>query len=442
MSPAESNTLRPPLSTSGSVAVGARAGASPTSIARRDALWAFLISRVPVALIAVAVGQVAHGPWVPKGALRAPGLAHPFGSGPLSGVADGFFSPLMRWDSVFYVSIAHSGYGVGEPFARSFFPLYPLTIRLFAGLQASPAALLVSAYVVALAAFLASLYLLHRLVEVELGAQLAWPTVLLFAMFPGAVFFSTPLSESLFLLLTLGSFYAARIGRWPAAGILAALASGTRPVGLMLFVPLAVMYFYGPRADVPAVATRVVGTMRERLRPVYPFRRNALWIVLVPAGALAYAIYLHYTYGSIANYQSSQAQWSRGFHGPFGAIVMAIDHLFRNAGDLPHLTADQVREFAEFGILIFVVVCTVGLFRRLPAAYGLYVVASLALPLSFPATDDPLLSILRFSAVLFPLFMWLGLFCEERRLTRPVLLTFAVLLFATAALEAHGTWVA
>jgi hypothetical protein len=38
--------------------------------------------------------------------------------------------------------------------------------------------------------------------------------------------------------------------------------------------------------------------------------------------------------------------------------------------------------------------------------------------------------------------MWLGLFCEERRLTRPVLLTFAVLLFATAALEAHGTWVA
>jgi mannosyltransferase PIG-V len=442
MSPAQSNTLRSPLSTSGSVAVDARAGAAPASVARRHALWAFLISRLPVALVAVVVGQVAHGPWVPKGALRAPGLAHPFGSGPLSGVADGFFSPLMRWDSVFYVSIAHSGYGVGEPFSRAFFPVYPLTIRLFAGLQASPAVLLVSAYVVALAAFLVSLYLLHRLVEVELGAQLAWPTLLLFAMFPGAVFFSTPLSESLFLLLTLGSFYAARMGRWPTAGILAALASGTRPVGVMLLVPLAVMYFYGPRADAPAVATRVVGSLRERLRPIYPLRRNAIWLVLVPAGALAYAIYLHYSYGSIADYQSSQAQWSRAFHGPFGAIVLAIGHLFRNLGDLPHLTSDQVREFGELGVLIFVVVCTIGLFRRLPAAYGLYVVASLALPLSFAASDDPLLSILRFSAVLFPLFMWLALFSEERRLTRPLLLVFAVLLFATAALEAHGTWVA
>jgi Mannosyltransferase (PIG-V) len=442
MTPVESNIARPAMSASGSASLDARVGASPVSVARRHALWAFLISRLPVAFIAIAVGQVAHGAFVPAGALRAPKLAHPFGSGPLSGIADGIFSPLMRWDSVFYVSIAHSGYGVGEPFARAFFPGYPLTIRLFGGLQSSPAALLISSYAVALAAFLGALYILHRLVEVELGTQLAWPALLLFAMFPGAVFFSTPLSESLFLLLTIGSFYAARTGRWPTAGILAALASGTRPVGVMLFVPLAVMYFYGPRADASAVASRLAGGLRERLRPIYPLRANALWLLLVPVGALAYAIYLHYTYGSLANYQSSQAQWQRGFHGPFGAIVMATGHLFRNIGDLPHLNVDQVREFAEYGVLLFVIAATVGTFRKLPVAYGLYVVASLALPLSFPATDDPLLSILRFTAVLFPLFMWFALFCEQRRLTRPVLLTFAVLLFVAAGAAAHGTWIA
>jgi hypothetical protein len=385
---------------------------------------------------------VAHGAWVPAGALRAPKLAHPFGSGPLSGIADGIFSPMMRWDSVFYVSIAHSGYGVGEPFARAFFPLYPLTIRVFAGFQSSPAALLISAYVIALVSFLWALYIFHRLVEVELGAQLAWPALLLFAMFPGSVFFSTPLSESLFLLLTLGSFYAARMGRWPTAGILAALASGTRPVGIMLFVPLGVLYFYGPRADLPAVATRVAGSLRERLRPVYPLRKNVLWLVLIPAGALAYAVYLHFTYGSLANYQSSQAQWNRGFHGPFGAIVMATDQLFRNIGDLPHLNVDQVREFVEYGVLLFVIVATVGTFRRLPAAYGLYVVASLALPLSFPSSDEALLSILRFTAVLFPLFMWLALFCEERRITAPVVALSAALLLVGAGAVAHGTWVA
>ena len=37
-----------------------------------------------------------------------------------------------------------------------------------------------------------------------------------------------------------------------------------------------------------------------------------------------------------------------------------------------------------FGFLVFAVVAAVGVFRRLPLAYGAYVVAALALPLSFP----------------------------------------------------------
>jgi hypothetical protein len=50
----------------------------------------------------------------------------------------------------------------------------------------------------------------------------------------------------------------------------------------------------------------------------------------------------------------------------------------------------------------------VGTLRRLPPAYGAYVVAALALPLSYPVGPQPLMSLPRFLAVLFPLFMWLG----------------------------------
>ena len=51
--------------------------------------------------------------------------------------------------------------------------------------------------------------------------------------------------------------------------------------------------------------------------------------------------------------------------------------------------------------------------RRLPAAYGAYVVGALALPLSYPVGPQPLMSLPRFVAVLFPLFMWLGLWLSE-----------------------------
>jgi len=50
----------------------------------------------------------------------------------------------------------------------------------------------------------------------------------------------------------------------------------------------------------------------------------------------------------------------------------------------------------------------VGVARRLPPAYLAYLLVALALPLSWPVGPQPLMSLPRFEAVLFPAFMWLG----------------------------------
>ena len=55
--------------------------------------------------------------------------------------------------------------------------------------------------------------LLHRLAALELGERDARGTVLLVAFVPTAVFFSAVYSESLFLLVSVGAFLAARHGR-------------------------------------------------------------------------------------------------------------------------------------------------------------------------------------------------------------------------------------
>jgi hypothetical protein len=80
--------------------------------------------------------------------------------------------------------------------------------------------------------------------------------------------------------------------------------------------------------------------------------------------------------------------------------------------------------------------------RRLPRAYGAYVVAALALPLSFPVGPQPLMSLPRFLAVLFPLFMWLAMACRSRRRRLFALAVLTAGLVAFTARYATWHWVA
>ena len=72
--------------------------------------------------------------------------------------------------------------------------------------------------------------------------------------------------------------------------------------------------------------------------------------------------------------------------------------------------------------------------RRLPAAYGAYVVAALALPLSYPVGPQPLMSLPRFVAVLFPLAIWLALWMTGRAWRERLVLGA----FARRARRLHG----
>jgi hypothetical protein len=400
------------------------------SEAFRAALRIGLSSRAAVLLVAV-FAALSFGP-ASGGLAREnadkfdePALTH--------ALADPVLAPLARWDSVWYLRIADSGYE--DSAARTaFFPLYPLLVRgvgtLFGG---SPGALLAAAFLVSLAAFLAALVLLHRLTELELGRRLASPALLLLAVFPAAVYFGVPYSESLFLLLAVGTFYAARTGRWAWAGVCAGLASGTRSAGLLLVLPLALIWW------------------QSRPRRV----RDGAWVLLAPAGLVAYAAWLGLVEGDALRFLDVQEAWSRELTVPlagawdgFAAAVDGVRQLASGsrspvyfnaaAGDPFRIAAINVMLFAT---LVFAVVACVGVFRRLPRAYGVWVAASLVLSLTFPVTPQPLMSLPRFVAVLFPVFMWLAVVCEERRVTDLVVAASAVGLGLFTAQYASWHWI-
>ena len=101
-------------------------------------------------------------------------------------------APLARWDSVWYLAIAHGGYD-HEPARTAFFPLYPLVTR---GLGVVIGSDLVAGVIVSLIAFGVALALLYRLAAIELGERRAELTVMLLAFCPVAYFFSAVYSES------------------------------------------------------------------------------------------------------------------------------------------------------------------------------------------------------------------------------------------------------
>ena len=400
------------------------------SEAFRAALRVGLSTRLAVLLVAV-FAALSFGP-ASGGLAREnadrfddPALTH--------AIADPLLAPLARWDSVWYLRIADSGYG--ESTARAaFFPLYPLLVRgLGTTLGGSPGALLVAAYAISLAAFLAALVLLHRLAELELGRRLARPTLVLLAVFPAAVYFGAPYSESLFLLLAVGAFYAARTSRWAWAGACAGFASASRSAGLLLLLPLALIWW----------------SSRPRRT------RDAAWLALAPLGIAAYAAWLGLVQGDALRFLDVQEAWSRELSvplaGAWDGLVAAVDgvrqlgsgsrtpvYFEAAAGDPFRIAAINVLLFAT---LVFAVAACVGVLRRLPRPYGVWVAASLVLPLSFPVTPQPLMSLPRFVSVLFPVFMWLALVCEERRVTDLVVGASAVGLGLFTAQYASWHWI-
>ena len=380
------------------------------------------------------------------------GLTEPFGA-----LGDGLLAPFARWDSVHYLTIAEEGYVETHPPVTAFYPLYPLLVRA-AG--APLGSLPIGGVLVSMAAFLAALYLLHRLVTLELGPQYARPALLLAAFFPMAFFFSAVYSEALFLALSVGAVYAARSGRWAVAAGLGALAAATRNVGVLVAVPILILYLYGPRADRPEQEPG------RGLRPRHPLGADALWVLAVPLGLLAFVAYLGATTGEPLAMLDAQEAWRRHFAGPLvgawdGAVAafedarqfFGGDPFFPGLVDNVWYTARGAHgNLVQFGFLLFSIAATVGVVRRLPAAYGAYTIVSLAVPLSYPSGTlipnpagslvSPLTSLSRFVAAMFPIYMWMALWATERRALRPLLVASALLMLLFTAQFAAWRFVA
>lgn len=152
------------------------------------------------------------------------------------------FQLLCRWDCSWYLDIASHGYSSVSPTPEqagmtslAFYPVYPLlagAVVTATGLFPHDALLLIANI-----SFVAALVYIHQYaILLGLSAKAAMIVIGLICFVPQGFVFSVAYSEGTFLLLLAAALYHLRCGHYWRAGLAAALVSATRSPGILFLV--------------------------------------------------------------------------------------------------------------------------------------------------------------------------------------------------------------
>ncbi len=292
---------------------------------------------------------------------------------------------FCNWDCDWYVGIAEHGYqqlhevGASGAANWAFFPALPMTMWGVSQVTGLPA--VYAGMAIAEIGWATGLYFLFLAARDLGGPVFARHAAIVYALWPFAVHASIPMTEALFVPTTIGAFLFARRGDWLLAAMLAAVASATKTVGVVLMIPFFVL------------AASEYGLWR--LMSVRPGTERA--VVAVGAcglGVAGYMIYLYGLTGDALAFSHNQVAWSRVFELPWMMILDELNPAFINPGWLIANALDLATGLAAVGLAVY-------LWRRGRRAEALF--AGVTLLIAFDTGNAS--SLPRYSGGLYPVML-------------------------------------
>ena len=326
----------------------------------------------------------------------------------------GWLEIWNRWDSLRHVRLAQIGYaGVGSERADLIgFPLFPWLVRLFTLVFRD---YLISGFVVSGLALLAAGLLLHKLVLKDFPDSTARNSVWFMLIFPTAYFLHINYNESLFIALTVGCFLAARQGDWSLAGILGFFVCLTRFNGLVVF---------------PALLMEILLQHRESRRR----QREWLWIFAVPLGFGIYLLLNQYAADdAFAFLTIGKENFQKSFSMPWNGIGGVFNLMWS-----PEIALAQMSGVQEFVFLVLGGVATIVCGFMLRPTYTVWMAGNWFLF----ASSGFILSVPRYTLVMFPIYILFARFAE-RRFWYSVITVWSLLFlsfFITKFVQGHWTY--
>ncbi len=224
----------------------------------------------------------------------------------IAGYPRDFLDVWNEWDAQSYIWIANHGYySPDEGWIRIvFYPLYPFAVWLLKFIFVSDVAAGLAA---SWACLCGACVFLYKLVLLDANHKSALRAVKFLLIFPCTVFLGAPYTESMFLLLSFGCLYYARLRKFALAGIMAGLAAMTRNMGLLLAVPMFIEILNAHGLTPKSLRQN----FRQKLRASL---KDFAALLIVGAGALSYLFLNHAMLGNaLAFMQYQQDHWSQSF---------------------------------------------------------------------------------------------------------------------------------
>jgi len=319
--------------------------------------------------------------------------------------------------------IAAKGYTVNA----GFFPLFPLLINIFTHLfgqnilpfdpkQYLAATVLVNSF------FLLSLLIFYKLTKLDYSENIAIWSIVFLLIFPTSFFYSSIYSESLFLLLSLLSFYFARKKKWFLAGTMGMFLSAARVVGIAIFPALLYEYFKENKNVLNKVAPYI------KVQPLF----------MAPLGLIFYIIYNAYRWGN--PFYFIQAQGNFANNRTVNSIVLFPQTIIRYIKILftvrPNIYEWWVAlfelSFFVFALILFYIAWK----KKIRISYLIFGILCFLIPVS----SGTFSSLPRYIAPIFPLFITLALI--KNRVFKIIYCTLsAILLFVFFMLFSKGYYI-
>lgn len=293
----------------------------------------------------------------------------------------------QRFDANWYTAIAERGYG-SVPGDDHFPPLFPLLIRV---LQSIVSNAFLAGLLLSHAATLIALKLLYDLFSEWREKSIARQAVIFFVIYPTFFFFFSAYSEPVFLVFTLLAFQTMRRQQWHWTGFWIFCAILTRLQGVALFVPI--LYL----------------TWRDRSL----LRTLSYWVGLLVAGTSGlFYLYLRSLQVTNGAVPLTEAEWHARLVPPWETYWYAIRTIL--TGNATFIDA------LNWAVITLFLILLIWAWKKIPIEYNLYTVFSILIILVRIVETQPLISVSRYSLMLFPSFYILGLAGENPWLRRAI----------------------
>ena len=259
-------------------------------------------------------------------------------------------------------------------------PLYPLLISLLSKVLFFLPMQWIG-FILSFLCFLGSLIYINKLIILDYSKKQAQKVLLFLIILPTSFFFICVYSESLFLFLTVASFYYARKKMWIYAALCGFFASLTRIVGFVIIIPLVIEYFSQHKT--------------KKLSHIFA-------LCCIPIGTIVYAVYNYFMRGNPLYFLQAHSQLSNGRSSTF--IILFPQTLYRYSKILTTVSVS----FWEWKIAALELLCfllaTGGIYLLWKNKVRLSYIVYTAISLLIPASSGTFTGLPRYILVLFPLF--------------------------------------